>query len=295
MCAYETRVSRAFRGAEGGADSHENVNPPDAVPRLSEAQYSAFWAGIVANRDRACRRAARIVPRHMVEDVVHSAALLFVQDAEKSTEAEPFPANPNHFRRKFLAAVRNHALNCITDGKPPEGSVHSHWGIDSEPVVDGHNLADREFDTLFARNDRGTYDAAAPTEWHAQNDLDGLRHILLLHMEELTETEREIIDETYFQEEARPEIAARRGITINTYDNHRKAACAKLRDSMTAVADFATVVDLPDWYDRAQDMNKRHAAKKRRRPSCKKVNRSNVGGDPSNFEGDPSNSRGDAK
>jgi DNA-binding CsgD family transcriptional regulator len=170
--------------------------------------------------------------------------------------------------------------------------VHSHWGIDPEPEIGGHNLADRELDTLFARNDHGKYDAPAPTVRRAKDDLDVLQSILRSHMEDLSETERVIIQETYFEEQSRDEIAARRGISLNTYDNHRKAACRKLRESMMRVVDFCSDIDLPDWYDRLEDMNKRHAARQRRRASRKKGNRSSSGGDRSNFEGDRSNSRG---
>ena len=148
---------------------------------------------------------------------------------------------------------------------------------------------------------RPQYDAPAPTVRRAHDDLDGLHYILHSHMEELSQTQREIIVETYFEGQSREEIAARRGISLSTYDNHRKAACQKLRDSLTAVADFSTDIDLPDWFDRVGEMSKRHAARLRRRASREKVNpstsggdRSNSRGDRSNFEGDRSYSRGDA-
>jgi hypothetical protein len=112
-------------------------------------------------------------------------------------------------------------------------------------------------------------------------------------MDDRSQTQRDIIHEAYFEEQPRDEIAARRGISLNTYDNHRKAACRKLRDSMMAVIDFSTDIDLPDWYDRIEEMNKRHSARQRRRASRKKENRSSSGGDRSKFEGDRSNSRGD--
>jgi len=315
MNAYETRVSQAFRGVEGGADSHEDLNPPEAAGQvemlcgvnergdryaieqqhaLSEAQLSALWAGIVANVDAARRTAARVVSRHMVEDVVHTAAVLFVEDAKRSTNPEPFPANEDRFRRTFLKVVWNHAIDCIRDSKRPACPVHSHWGIDPEPFVGGHNLADRELDTLYARNDHGKYDAPAPTVRRAKDDLDALHSILHRHMEDLSPTQREIIIEAYFEEQSRDEIAARRGISLNTYDNHRKAAFARLRGSLMAVVDFSTDIDLPDWYDRIGEMNKRHAAKQRRRASRKEENRSNPGGSTSNLEGDRPNLRADA-
>ena len=61
--------------------------------------------------------------------------------------------------------------------------------------------------------------------------------------------------------------AARRSICPNTCDNHRKAACRRLRDSMTAVVDFCNDIDVPDWYDRIGEMNKRHTTSQRRRVS----------------------------
>jgi RNA polymerase sigma factor (sigma-70 family) len=321
MHAYETRVSRAFRGMDGGADSHDVLNPPDAAgpvevlcgvdervvqcaiapadgnptaPMLSEAQLDAFWAGIVANLDAARRMAARFVSSQSVEDVVHTAAQLFVEDAKRSKKPEPFPASAERFRRTFLRMVRNHALDCVRDSRRPACPVHSHWGIDPEPFIAGRNVADRELDTIFARNDDGKYDAPAPTVRRAKDDLNGLHYILRAHLEDLSQTQREILLEAYFEEQSPDEIAARRGITLNTYHNHRKAAFTKLRESMMAVADFSSDIDLPDWYDRVEEMNKRHAARQRRRSARKKENRSNSGGDRSNFDGDASNSRRDA-
>src|SRR5438046_297534 len=139
MNAHETRVSQAFPGVEGLPDSHIDLIPPDAAGRfhslttrqairtstcdeegataseaqstsgsLSEAQLATFWRGIVANLDAARRMAARIVSRQSVEDVVNTAALLFVENAQRSNAPEPFPATPDRFRRKFLTTVRNH-------------------------------------------------------------------------------------------------------------------------------------------------------------------------------------------
>jgi len=323
MNAHETRVSQAFPGVEGLANSHIDLIPPGTAGRfqaltrqtirisssdesasageaqstpgsLSEAQLATFWDGIVANLDAARRLAARFVSSQSVEDVVHTVALLFVEDAQRSTGKEPFPATADRFRRKFLTMVRNHAVDCIRGIKHPHSPVHSHWGVDEEPFVGGHNLANRELDTVFARNDHGKYDAPAPTVRRAEDDLDSLHAILRSHMEDLTQTEREIIEETCFQGEPRHKIAARRGITMNTYDNHKKAACRKLRESMMAVVYFATDIDLPDWYDRIEEMNKRHGARQRRHASRKKENRSSSGGDRSNIEGAASNSRRDA-
>lgn len=284
MTTNETRVSQA---------SHEILIPPvppaPAEMSLSDAQLSTFWARIVTNLDAARRIAARFVSKRSVDDVVHTAAVSFVENAQRSKKPEPFPASEDRFRRKFLKMVRNHAVDCVRERKRPACPIHSHWSIDREVVIPARNVADRELDTVFARNDEGKYDAPAPTVRRAQNDLNGLHYILRSHMDDLSPTEREIIDETYFQELSRDEIATRRGISLNTYDNHRKAACRKLRDSMTAIVDFFPDLDLPDWYDRVEEMSKRHAASQRRRASRKKVKRSSSRGDRSNFEGDCSN------
>jgi RNA polymerase sigma factor (sigma-70 family) len=299
MNADETRVSRGFRGLEAGADSHENPIPPDAAApvgmSLSDAQLSAFWAGIVANFDAASRIAARFVSNESVEDIVHTAAVLFVEDAQRrSTNPEPFPAHEDRFRRKFLKMVRNHALDCVRDKKRLACPIHSQWGIDPEVVIPARHVADRQLDTIFARNDQGKYDMPAPTVRRPQDDLNGLHYILRSHLEDLSQTQREIIHEAYFEEQPRDEIAERRGISVYTYDNHRKAACQKLRDSMMAVVDLLSDLDLSDWYDRIEEMSKRHAASQRRRASRKKEKRSSSRGDRIDFEGDRSNSRGAA-
>lgn len=301
MNAHETRVSQAFPGVEGLADSHIDLIPPEVAGRfhsltrqavrtsnsdevatageaqssagsLSEAQLATFWVGVVANLEAARRMAARFVSSESVDDVVNTVALRFVEDAQRSKKPEPFPATEDRFRRKLLTMVRNHALDRVRDNKRPACPIHSHWGIDPEPVVGGRNVANRELDTVFARNDHGKYDAPAPTVQRAKDDLNGLYYILRSHMDDLSPTQCDIILETYLEEQPRDEIAARRGISLNTYDNHRKAACHKLRDSMMAVVDFATDIDLPDWYDRIKEMSKRHAAKQRRRASAKERN-----------------------
>src|SRR5690349_15341707 len=109
MHTNETRVSQALSNTEGGADSHEELNPRkvgrlelscggnervaqgamapvEGIPApspLSDAQLAQFWAGVDVNRKAALRRAARFVSKHSAEDVAHSAALLFVEDAER--------------------------------------------------------------------------------------------------------------------------------------------------------------------------------------------------------------------
>jgi RNA polymerase sigma factor (sigma-70 family) len=280
------------------SNSDEGATPGEAQSTsgsLSEAQLATFWSGIVANLEAARGMAVRFVSKQSVDDVVNTAALKFVENAQRSKKPEPFPATADRFRRKFLTMVRNHALDCVRESKRPEPTIHFHWGIDPEPVVGGRNVADRELNTVFARNDHGKYDAPAPTVQCAEDDPNALYYILRNHMEDLSPTQREIFIETYFEEQPREEIAARRGISLNTYDNHRKAACSKLCASIMGVVDLATHIDLPDWYVRIGKMIKRHAAKQQRRASSKKEKCSNSGGKRSNSGGERSNSRGEAE
>ena len=113
-------------------------------------------------------------------------------------------------------------------------------------------------------------------------------------MEDLSQTAARDNSRNLLRGTARDEIAARRGISLNTYDNHWKAACRKLRDSMMAVVDFSTDIDLPDWYDRIEEMNKRHAARQRRRASTQERETFQLRRRPFQLRRRPSNSRGDA-
>jgi hypothetical protein len=91
----------------------------------------------------------------------------------------------------------------------------------------------------------------------------------------------------------RAEIARRLGISVYTYDTHLQAAFHSLRYRLSDAADEFTEVDLPDWYDRIEEMSKRHAAGRQRRASRTKEKRSTAEGDRPNSEGDRSNSEGD--
>ena len=115
------------------------------------------------------------------------------------------------------------------------------------------------------------------------------------HLEDMSQTHREIIVEGFFEGRNGANIAARLGISVNTCDTQRKPAFRTRRDSITTVADLSTEIDLPDWYGGVEEMSKRHAARERRRASRERENRSTSGDDGSNFEGDRSNSRGDRK
>ena len=69
-------------------------------PSLSDAQLSAFWAGIVSHLDAARRMAGLFVARESVDDVVNTAAILFVESLEPPKKAR-FPKTDDEFRRRF--------------------------------------------------------------------------------------------------------------------------------------------------------------------------------------------------
>ena len=295
MHANETRAPHVFRIGEGGADSHEVLNSSEPVMLLSEAQLEACWTGIADNREAAISVAARFVSEEMAEDVVHTVALRFVENAQQSTNPEPFPADEDEFLRKFLTAVRNHAYDCVRDSKRPACPVHSHWGIDLEPELRGHNLADRALDTLFARNDYGKYDAPMAAARRKQDSVVQLHQILKLHLYGLSKAQREILVESFFDEAKRADIAARRGITESTYDNHRQAAFKALRESLTADVEAAIGVDRSIWYDLIEELIERRAARLDGRSSSKKGKGDNSAGKRGNSEGKRGNSEDEAR
>jgi len=260
---------------------------------LTEAQLSAFWDGIVSNLAAARRMAAQFVRRQSVDDVVNSAALRFLDSLQNPEKPAPIPATEEHFRGEFLAIVRNYAIDCIRDRRVAKRPIHSHWAKAPEPAVRGSNVADRELDRVFARNDNNEYDAPAPIERREKDDLDELNRILRAHLADLSPTQREIIDETFFMKRKRAVVAARRGISPSTYDNHLQAAFRALRESMTDVVDVSTDVDRSVWYDRIEELRERHAVKRLRRVSAKKGKRSTSGGERSNLEGERSNLGGE--
>ena len=113
----------------------------------------------------------------------------------------------------------------------------------------------------------GNHDARAPTVRRAGDDFNGVHDNLRSRMEDLSQTQRKIPLDACFEELSPDEIAARRGIIVNTFHKHRKAAFSKLRDSMMVVVDSSTDVDFPNWFDRVEAMNERYAARERRRES----------------------------
>jgi RNA polymerase sigma factor (sigma-70 family) len=320
MNAHKTRVCKAFPGGEGLADSHIDLIAPvlagrfhsvtrrtirtsnsdnassagEAQPtagRLSDAQLATFWDGILANLDAARRVARKIVSRQDVDDVVHTAAVRFVESLQ-GPKPSTFPATDGQFQALFLDIARRYGIDCVRNNKHPALPIRSHWGVAWEPVVRGHNVADRPLDSVFVRNDEGDYDAPAAAARREQDDIDELRRILEVHLDGLSQAQREILVESFFNEGKRADIAARRGITVSTYDNHRQAAFKALRESLAADVEASTGIDRSIWYDRIEELIERRASRLRGRSSSKKGKRPPYEGKHGTSEGESGTSEG---
>lgn len=259
---------------------------------LTEAQLSAFWAGIVANLDAARSMAAQFVRRQNVEDVVNTAALLFIEWLQRPRQPGPFPKTDDDFRREFLFIVRNHAIDCVRDRKSSEPLIHTHWGMAPEIVVGGRNVADRELDQVFARNDKAKYDAPAPAERPTADALQELDQILRSHVLELPPMQHQIIYQTYFEGRKRAEVARRLGISVKTYDCHREAGLCSLRDKLSDEAEEFTGVDRSSWYDLIEELRDRYVIACLRRAYRKKGEDSIPTGERSILEGEGAKKRG---
>src|SRR5204863_2086839 len=180
---------------EEGATSGEAQSTSGS---LTEAQLATFWSGIVANLDAARHVARKIVSPQNVDDVVHTGAVRFVESLQ-GTKASPFPATDGELRARFLDIVRRYTIDCVRDSKRPPLPTHAHWGVVYEPVVRGHNVADRELDSVFARNDEGKYDAPSAVARREQDEVEQLRQILERHLDDLSEPQREILVESFFE------------------------------------------------------------------------------------------------
>src|SRR5204863_8652958 len=203
--------------------------------------------------------ARKIVPRESVDDVVHSAAVLYVEAVQRQTS--PFPKSEDELRGFFLTTVQHHARDCVRVRVVDRAPVHSHWADAPEPRVNGSTTPDRALDQVFARNDQSTYDAPAPVPHRPLDDLDNLNTILRSQLDKLPPAQREIIDETFLEGRTRAQIVARRGISTSTYDNYLQAAYRALRSAMMEVVKSSKGADRPHWYDLVEVLNERHAAK----------------------------------
>lgn len=263
------------------------------LPSLGEEQLAVFWARIVEHLDAGRRTAGKFVSRQSVDDVVHSAAVRYLESFHRPVNPAIFPATAAQFRGEFLKTVQNYAIDCVRDTHVGEHPIHSHWAQAPEPVVGGRNCANRELDRVFARNDHGEYDAPAPTERHPKEDLDELHQILRSHLEDLSPMQTAIVVETFFEKRKRAEVAARHGISVSTYDNHLQAAFRALRASFKGVVEIASGIDMPPWYDVVEDLCDRYDARQQRRMLRKKEKRSSIEGKRGNSEGKRRNLEGE--
>lgn len=229
-----------------------------APPSLTEAQLATFWNGIIASGEAARRMAGQIVRKQDVEDVVSTASLLFLESFQRAGKPAPFPKTDDELRARFLAIVRNHALDCVRDTHADERPVHSHWGVDHEPLVRGRKIADRSLDHVFARNDKENYDAPATAEARDQDDVGKLEEILRARLAPLTRMQRIVVEETFFDKRKRAEVAQRHGISVKTYDNHLQKAFYIMREELWCDAWNEWDADRSSWYDRIEELSDRY-------------------------------------
>src|SRR4051812_15601575 len=95
-----------------GAGSGDNSSSS-----LTDAQVDAFWAGVLANHDAARRMAGQYVSKHTIDDVVNTAAILFIESFSRKKKPAKYPENDEEFRRRFIAVVRNHSIDCVRDSR----------------------------------------------------------------------------------------------------------------------------------------------------------------------------------
>jgi RNA polymerase sigma factor (sigma-70 family) len=269
------RISNSDEVASAG----EGKSPS---PSLSDAQLSAFWDGIIRYGDDARRMAAQLVSRQNVDDVVHTAAVLFIEWLQKKPTR--FPKNDDDFRYKFLHIAHNHAINCVSGSKGPEHPIHSRWGVVPEPALRGHKVGDRELGEVFARNNNGKYDVPAPVELPVEDAADHLHQILHRHLAQLPPRQRQVIHETFFLKRERQEIARRLGISVCTYDNHLQAAYRSFRKKLTQDAEESTDDDRSHSYDVIAMLNERRKVSRLHRDSGKTGKRSMLQGEGSTVQ-----------
>lgn len=243
-------------------------NTPSSV--LTDAQVSEFWAGIIANAGPARRMAEHFVPELDAEDVVHTAAIMFLESMQRPLEPRSFPKSDDEFRRRFLLIIRNYALDCVREPDAPERSALFNWGEFTEPTVGGRKTPDRPLDRVFARNDTGYYDAAREDEMRPQDNIDTLSQILRQAVAELPQMQGRIITETFFDGRKRAEIARRHGISVKTYDNGLQDAFYSLGHNLRYESELRGNPERSIWYDRIDKMYTRREARRRQRMLAKR-------------------------
>lgn len=251
---------------DSAAAGSENRPPSN----LTDAQISEFWAGIIANGEVARRMALHVGPKQDAEDVAHTAALRFLESMQRPVEPRAFPRSDEEFRRRFLHIIRNHALDCVREPEGPERSHHRDWGVFTEPTVGGRKSADRRLDRIFARNDKGNYDAAVEDEMRPQDNIDTLSRILRKAISNLPRMQAVIITETYFNGRKRAEVAERLKISVKTYDNTLQAAFLTLGYDLHDESEMHGEAERSIWYDRIDKMFSRREARRRQRSLAKR-------------------------
>jgi RNA polymerase sigma factor (sigma-70 family) len=227
---------------------------------LDEERLSAFWESILLHEKAARAMARRFVAKHTVHDVVMTAAIKFLESFHRENKPAAYPSTDEDFRRRYLAIVRNHAIDCVRGAEMAERPVHAHWGKELEPTLGGRKVADQSLDQIFVRNDEEEHDAPAPAEPRDKDTTDALDQILRGHLADLSRMQRQVVIETFIEGRKRAEAARRLGISVKTYDNHLQAAFRKLRRLLSMDADTYTEVDRSVWYDLVEELRERYEA-----------------------------------
>jgi RNA polymerase sigma factor (sigma-70 family) len=231
----------------------EAGNGPTSV--LTDAQVSAFWNWVIANDKPAWNMAAHFVRKRDARDVVHTAAILFIESLQRPVSPRAFPKSEGEFRRRFLVIIRNHALDCVRDGDARERGRRFREGVDAEPRVGGRNTPDRRLDRVFARNDTRKYDAPAGAWAPDQHEVDELEEILTRALAGITQMQRNVLVEAYLKGQKRAQVAARFGISVKTYDSTVQAAFDLLRFDLDDMSFDAGELDRSAWWDRIDQLH----------------------------------------
>jgi RNA polymerase sigma factor (sigma-70 family) len=273
-----TRMSNPAEVAGAGAEDSPKSS-------FSDTQLAAFWASILLHQDAARVMARRFVPKHTVEDAVMTAAIKFLESFHRDSKPAVYPSTEQDFRQRFLAIVRNHAIDCVRGTEVVERPVHAHWGKELEPKFGGRKIADQPLDQVFVRNDKEEHDAPAPAETRDKDTTDALDQILRGHLADLSRMQRQVVLDTFLEGHKRAESARRLGIRVKTYDSHLQAAFRKLRHLLSIDADTYTEVDRSVWYDLVEELRERYEASRIRDVASKSRSLSTSTGERSNSTG----------
>jgi RNA polymerase sigma factor (sigma-70 family) len=231
----------------------ESGNPTTSV--LTDDQLSTFWNWVVDNDKPAWNMAAHFVRKRDARDVVHTAAISFIESLQRPVSPRAFPKSEEEFRRRFLVIVRNHAIDCVRDADASERGKRFHEGVDAEPRVGGRNTPDRALDRVFARNDTRKYDAPAGAWAPDQHEVDELEEILTRALAGISQMQRNVLVETYLKGQKRAQVAARFDIRVKTYDSTLQAAFDRLRFDLDDMSFDAGELDRSAWWDRIDQLH----------------------------------------